>query len=82
MFFKRKAEMIDQAAALPGGPSPFHRRDPFRLRPRAQGPLSEGSRSIIFALGCYWGPSAPSGRCRGVWVTAVGNAGGFTPIPL
>lgn len=82
MFFKRKAEMIDQAAALPGRAQPLPTAESHFVSSRAlKGPYPEGSRSIIFALGCYWGAERAFWKVPGVWVTAVGNAGGFTPNP-
>ena len=32
-------------------------------------------------MGCYWGAERKFWELPGVWVTAVGNAGGFTPNP-
>jgi peptide-methionine (S)-S-oxide reductase len=32
-------------------------------------------------MGCYWGAERKFWQVPGVWVTAVGNAGGFTPNP-
>ena len=32
-------------------------------------------------MGCYWGAERKFWEVPGVWVTAVGNAGGFTPNP-
>ncbi|MBL8791626.1 MAG: peptide-methionine (S)-S-oxide reductase MsrA [Rhizobiales bacterium] len=82
MFFKRKAEMIDKAAALPGRPHAIATAERHHVSGRAlKGPYPAGLRSIIFALGCYWGAERAFWRVPGVWVTAVGNAGGFTPNP-
>ena len=46
-----------------------------------KGPYPAGMETIIFALGCYWGAERVFWTMPGVWVTAVGNAGGFTPNP-
>jgi peptide-methionine (S)-S-oxide reductase len=83
MFFSRKsATMVAAAEALPGRPlaiataqSHFVNNNPLK------GPYPEGSEKIIFALGCYWGAERKFWSMPGVWVTAVGNAGGFTPNP-
>jgi peptide-methionine (S)-S-oxide reductase len=37
--------------------------------------------TAVFALGCYWGAERKFWQVPGVWVTAVGNAGGFSPNP-
>jgi peptide-methionine (S)-S-oxide reductase len=82
MFFTRKSAMVDKAQALPGRSSPIATAEKHFVTGRAlQGPYPEGSKSIVFALGCYWGAERKFWQTPGVWVTAVGNAGGFTPHP-
>jgi len=82
MFFRRKAEMVGGADALPGRPQPIATAEQHFISGRPlKGPYPDGSRSIIFALGCYWGAERRFWQVPGVWVTAVGNAGGFTPNP-
>ncbi len=46
-----------------------------------KGPYPPGAETAIFALGCYWGAERIFWKVPGVWVTAVGNAGGVTPNP-
>ncbi len=83
MFFARKkAELTDAAHALPGrstaiatAATHFVNGNPLK------GPYPKGSQQIIVALGCYWGAERKFWQIPGVWVTAVGNAGGFTPNP-
>ena len=82
MFFKRKAEMIEKAAALPGRAEAIPTAEKHFVSGHAlKGPYPAGSRTVIFALGCYWGAERKFWQVPGVWVTAVGNAGGFTPNP-
>ena len=45
-----------------------------------QGPF-EGMDSAQFALGCFWGAERCFWKLDGVYTTAVGYAGGFTPNP-
>ena len=40
-----------------------------------------GSETAMFALGCFWGAEKKFWQRRGVWVTAVGYAGGSTEHP-
>ena len=83
MFFNRsKFEMPDAASALPGRDVPlatathhFVNGNPLK------GPYPDGFETAYFALGCYWGAERVFWQTDGVWVTAVGNTGGFTPNP-
>jgi len=44
-------------------------------------PWPEGHETAIFAMGCFWGAERIFWRLPGVFATAVGYAGGFTPNP-
>ncbi|WP_169164653.1 peptide-methionine (S)-S-oxide reductase MsrA [Cellulomonas taurus] len=46
-----------------------------------QGPWPEGTRTIVFGLGCFWGAERVFWQLPGVVTTAVGYQGGFTPYP-
>jgi peptide-methionine (S)-S-oxide reductase len=82
MFFTRKSALIDKASALPGRAQAIATADThFVNGAPLKGPYPAGSRSVIFALGCYWGAERKFWQVPGVLVTAVGNAGGFTPNP-
>ena len=83
MFFARKkAEMTDAAHALPGRGTEIPTVETHYVNGnRLKGPYPQGSAKAIFALGCYWGAERKFWTVPGVWVTAVGNAGGFTPNP-
>ena len=41
----------------------------------------EASESIVFGMGCFWGAEKRFWQLDGVYTTAVGYAGGFTPNP-
>src|SRR6516165_1029416 len=49
-------------------------------RPLA-GPFPEASERAMFGLGCFWGAERLFWQTPGVWVTAVGYAGGTTKNP-
>jgi len=44
-------------------------------------PFPEGMRIAMFGLGCFWGAERDFWTLDGVFVTAVGYAGGYTPNP-
>ena len=45
------------------------------------GPFPDGSRVATLGLGCFWGAERIFWQADGVYTTAVGYAGGFTPNP-
>ncbi len=46
-----------------------------------QPPYPEGMEIAMFGMGCFWGAERKFWQQEGVFVTAVGYAGGFTPNP-
>ncbi|KAJ0061350.1 hypothetical protein NL108_016354, partial [Boleophthalmus pectinirostris] len=44
-------------------------------------PFPEGTESVIFGMGCFWGAERKFWRQKGVYSTQVGYAGGYTPHP-
>lgn len=46
-----------------------------------EGPFPEGMKTALFGLGCFWGAERKFWQVPGVYSTAVGYAGGFTPNP-
>jgi peptide-methionine (S)-S-oxide reductase len=83
MIFHRKHEMVDADTALPG------RTDQMMVVPEhhfvnnnpLSGPWPEGYEIAWFAMGCFWGAERKFWELDGVYSTAVGYAGGFTPNP-
>jgi len=45
------------------------------------GPFPAGLEQAVFALGCFWGAERKFWQLPGVYVTAVGYAGGYTANP-
>ncbi len=44
-------------------------------------PYPEGTETIVFGLGCFWGAEKAFWQLDGVYTTAVGYAAGITPNP-
>jgi peptide-methionine (S)-S-oxide reductase len=79
---RHKTTMIDPADALPGR----ERQMPVPERHAVLGtpmkpPFPEGLQQAVFGLGCFWGAERIFWEAPGVYTTAVGYAGGFTPNP-
>ena len=84
MLFMRKTTALPSAAeALPGRAQPIptastHFVNGRKLKP----PYPEGLEEAVFGLGCFWGAERKFWELgEGVYVTAVGYAGGHTPNP-
>jgi peptide-methionine (S)-S-oxide reductase len=78
----KQPTMPTAAEALPGRAQPL--TVPQRhavLGTPLQPPFPDGMRRAVFAMGCFWGAERVFWRIRGVYTTAVGYAGGFTPNP-
>src|SRR3954470_24606858 len=84
MFFSRKKlEMPTADSALKGRGDPIPTAKAHFLNKRAlKGPYPDGLETAIFGLGCFWGAERKIWEMGdGIWVTAVGYAGGATPNP-
>jgi peptide-methionine (S)-S-oxide reductase len=82
LFSSRKTKMIDPGRALPGRDSPM----PVPARHEVLGtpiapPFPEGLEQIVVGMGCFWGAERVFWQAEGVYTTAVGYAGGYTPNP-
>jgi peptide-methionine (S)-S-oxide reductase len=77
-----KTEMVDAASALPGRERELHVPERhFVLDTPLKGPFPAGIQTAIFGMGCFWGAERIFWEADGVYTTAVGYAGGFTPNP-
>ncbi|HTK15319.1 MAG TPA: peptide-methionine (S)-S-oxide reductase MsrA [Acidimicrobiia bacterium] len=84
MFSRRdKSEMPTPETALPGRATrPFVVPDRhFVLGTPLEPPFPEGFGQAIFGMGCFWGAERKFWEADGIYTTAVGYAGGFTPNP-
>ena len=83
MLFRKNASMVAAADALRGRtdqtmPVPTeHFINGHSLTP----PWPTGYQTAVFGLGCFWGAERKFWETPGVWTTAVGYAGGYTPNP-
>jgi peptide-methionine (S)-S-oxide reductase len=81
MFFS-KAKMVTAADALPGRTTEMRvNRSHFVHGHTIVPPFPEGLERAVFGMGCFWGAERKFWQAPGVWSTAVGYAGGFTPNP-
>jgi peptide-methionine (S)-S-oxide reductase len=74
--------MVDPGRALPGRDTPIRTAaQHFVSDHPLAGPYPEGFETAMFGLGCFWGAERKFWEADGVYVTAVGYSGGFTPNP-
>ena len=81
-FLRTKLDMPSPDTALPGRPEPLrvpetHYVNGHRIAP----PFPDGLATAVFGLGCFWGAERGFWQLPGVYSTAVGYAGGYTPNP-
>ena len=82
MFMRKALEMPTRESALPGREQPIRTAERHFVNGRPlKGPYPEGAQLAQFAMGCFWGVERMYWGVPGVWVTAVGYAGGITPNP-
>src|SRR3954449_10245349 len=81
-LFAKPSRMVSPDEALPGR----EERVPVPARHEVLGtplepPFPEGLEQAVFGLGCFWGAERVFWEAPGVYTTAVGYAGGYTPNP-
>lgn len=81
-FMRKSLDLPTKDTALPGRPEPIatartHHVNGHLLKP----PFPDGTEQVLFGLGCFWGAERMFWKLPGVYVTAVGYAGGMTPNP-
>ena len=82
MLGLRKLNLPSREDALPGRaermPVPAHH---FVNGAPLEPPFPGGMERAVFGMGCFWGAERKFWQIPGVYVTAVGYAGGLTPNP-
>jgi len=82
LFSMTKNELVRPERALPGRATAV--AVPARhlvLGTLLTPPFPDGLEQAIFAMGCFWGAERKFWQLDGVYTTAVGYAGGYTPNP-
>src|SRR5690242_7918187 len=79
---RTKTSMVDPSSALPGREQemPVASRHVVLGTP-LKPPFPEGFGRLVVGLGCFWGAERVFWQAPGVYTTAVGYAGGYTPNP-
>ena len=81
-LFTKKAEMVSPEDALPGRDQAMS--VPGRhevLGTPLQPPFPANMEQLVVGMGCFWGAERVFWQADGVYTTAVGYAGGYTPNP-
>ncbi len=81
-LFRDKSAMVTPEEALAGREEPMQVPERHEvlgnpLRP----PFPDGFEQAIVGMGCFWGAERIFWRAPGVYTTAVGYSGGYTPNP-
>jgi peptide-methionine (S)-S-oxide reductase len=81
MFAARKTQLIPESQALPGRGTPLPVPETHYVNGHPLEGLPAGMQEVVFGLGCFWGAERKFWQVPGVYVTAAGYAGGYTPNP-
>ena len=78
-----KSRLVVPEEALPGRATrPFSLQGTHTvLGTPIEAPVPTGFEELVVGLGCFWGAERIFWKLPGVWTTAAGYAGGYTPNP-
>lgn len=82
IILRTPPQLPSAETALPGRSTPiippeYHQVTQNPIAP----PFPEHLHEVFFGMGCFWGAERCFWQLEGVWSTAVGYAGGYTPNP-
>ena len=81
-LFRDKEAMVERKDALAGRDNAMAVPEKhFVLGTPLEPPFPEGFEQIVVGMGCFWGAEKVFWQAPGVYTTAVGYAGGYTPNP-
>ncbi len=81
-LFGKSPTMVSASSALPGRTQAMRVPETHYVNGnRIVAPWPEGIALAQFAMGCFWGAEREFWEHDGVYSTAVGYAGGYTPNP-
>ena len=79
-FGHRLLTVPDPADALPGRDQAVAMPAAHHVNGRSMvPPFPDGVDTVVLGMGCFWGAERKFWETPGVWTTAVGYAGGYTP---
>ncbi len=81
LFGLSKSTMPARDEALRGRDNPVPISDRHAVLGTSLTQVPPGNEVAVFGLGCFWGAERMFWKVPGVYSTAVGYAGGFTPNP-
>jgi peptide-methionine (S)-S-oxide reductase len=81
-LFTKQADQVTPDEALRGRDTamPVPERHEVLGTP-LQPPFPDGMEQLVVGMGCFWGAERVFWQAEGVYTTAVGYAGGYTPNP-
>ncbi|MDC1209969.1 peptide-methionine (S)-S-oxide reductase MsrA, partial [Pseudomonadota bacterium] len=82
MFFSNnKNELVNKNKALVGRENPINNSLFNEINGLSLNKIPKGYKYIILGMGCFWGAEKIFWNLKGVYVTSVGYAGGYTLNP-